>query len=383
MREMTKQTILDLITPSALIDLERLEKNISDMAARAKEGGARLRPHIKTHKCIEIGKKQIEAGAQGITVSTLGEAAAFADGGFNDITYAVPLAPDKFEGVNRISEKTRLNVLVDHPNIVDQIGAFCKEVGISLEVLVKVDCGYPRCGINPESPAAITLVKKIHESPNLNFKGILTHAGHSYNATSVAEVKTIARQEQDVMIRFAKTLKTESAELAPEVVSIGSTPTVRLADTFQEGITEIRPGNYAFFDYTQVALGSCEVTDCAFTVLSSVISTNPDRAVIDAGATALSKDKGPTHIEPNVGYGKIIQDYSEGRLDTGIVIDSLSQEHGTLIFTGKSGFGFQHGEKIRIVPNHSCFSANLFDYFQVVKGDSVVDRWRIQRGRFE
>jgi D-serine deaminase-like pyridoxal phosphate-dependent protein len=380
---MMKRTIHDVITPAVLIDLERLEKNIADMATRAKEGGVHLRPHIKTHKCIEIGKKQIEAGAQGITVSTLGEASTFADAGFNDITYAVPLAPDKFEGVQQISENTHLNVLVDHPLIVDKLGAFCKEQGISLDVLVKVDCGYPRCGINPRSPAAITLVKKIHESTDLHFKGILTHAGHSYDATTVAGVKTIAKQEQDVMIRFANTLRKENAELTPEVVSIGSTPSVRLSDTFQEGITEIRPGNYAFFDYTQVALGSCKLTDCALTVLSSVISINPGRAVIDAGATALSKDKGPTHIEPNTGYGKIVQDYPKGRINTEVILTSLSQEHGKLVPIGTSNLGFQHGEKVRIVPNHSCLTANLYDYYNVAQGDSVVDRWKIQRGRFE
>jgi len=380
---MTKQTSQDLITPCVLIDLERLEKNISDMAKRAKEGGVSLRPHIKTHKCIEIGKKQIEKGAQGITVSTLGEAEVFANAGFSDITYAVPLAPDKFDGVRRISEKTHLNVLVDHSNIVDWLGVFCKETGIELDVLVKVDCGYPRCGVDPGSPAAINLVKKIHKNPNLNFSGILTHAGHSYNMATVAEIKNIAKQEQDVMIRFAERLKAESTELTPEVVSIGSTPTIRFAEKFQEGITEIRPGNYVFFDYTQVALGSCKVTDCGLTILSSVISSNPDRVVIDAGATALSKDKGPTHIEPNAGYGKVIKDYLAGLLDAGLVIDSLSQEHGKLIFTEKTKPGFQHGEKIRILPNHSCLTANLFDHFNVVKGDSVVDKWRVHRGRFE
>jgi D-serine deaminase-like pyridoxal phosphate-dependent protein len=242
---------------------------------------------------------------------------------------------------------------------------------------------YPRCGIDPESPSAISLVKKIHEEPNLSFKGILTHAGHSYGATTIAEIKTIARQEQDVMIRFAQKLKSESTELAPEVVSIGSTPTARLADIIQEGITEIRPGNYAFFDYTQVALGSCEVTDCALTVLSSVIIVDSDRTVIDAGATALSKDKGPTHIIPDIGYGMIIQDYPEGRINAGVVIDSLSQENGKLIFVGKTSFGFQHGEKIRIIPNHSCLTANLFDHFFVVKGESVVDKWKTCRQRFE
>ncbi|MHA1964817.1 MAG: alanine racemase, partial [Candidatus Thorarchaeota archaeon] len=161
MTDLPKQAIPDLNTPSILIDLERLEKNISDMATRAKEGGVSLRPHIKTHKCIEIGRKQLKAGAEGITVSTLGEATVFAKAGFNDITYAVPLAPDKFEGVKRISEQTKMNLIVDHPTVADQFGEFCRKAGIVLDVLVKVDCGLSRCGIDPETPAAVGLVKKI------------------------------------------------------------------------------------------------------------------------------------------------------------------------------------------------------------------------------
>jgi D-serine deaminase-like pyridoxal phosphate-dependent protein len=184
------------------------------------------------------------------------------------------------------------------------------------------------------------------------------------------------------MIQFANSLKEENPDLFPEVVSVGSTPTSMLADSFREEITEIRPGNYVFFDYTQVALGSCSVNDCALTVLSSVISKHANRVVTDAGATALSKDGGPTHIEPNVGYGKIIQDYQKGQLDTRVIIESLSQEHGKVILTEEE-VELQHGERIRIIPNHSCLTANLYDYYQVVEGDSVVDRWSVHRGRFE
>ena len=380
---MPKQTTTDLITPSALLDLDKLERNVSHMARRAKEYGVSLRPHIKTHKCIEIGRMQEKAGARGITVSTLGEANAFADSNFSDITYAVPLAPNKFEGVRRISEKTHLNVLIDHPRILEKLGEFCKEEGFSIDVMVKVDCGYPRCGIDPDSSEAVHLVRKIKQHPHLSFKGILTHAGHSYDATSVNQIKAIANNEQDVMIRFAKKLKAESKELEPDVVSIGSTPTALLADTFQEGINEIRPGNYAFFDYMQVALGVCRVSDCAFTVLSRVICMNNERIVIDAGATALSKDKGPTHIVSNPGYGQIFKDYDEGVLESGVVIGSLSQEHGKLIVTNDTDLHFEYGDEVRILPNHSCLTANLFDNFYVVKGNSVVKRWKIRRERLE
>ena len=380
---MSNQELTDLTTPVALVDLDRLEKNISDMATRAREGGVNLRPHIKTHKCIEIGKKQLQAGAQGITVSTLGEASAFAKAGFTDITYAVPLASDKFEGVREISEITHLNVLVDHPIVAKNLGLFCKENQLELDVLVKIDCGYPRCGIDPSSPVAITLVREIADHSLLNFKGILTHAGHSYEAKTVAEIKTIAKHEQDIMVRFSQTLKKEDVRMTPEVVSIGSTPTARLADTFHEGITEIRPGNYVFFDYTQVALGSCDVTDCALTVLSSVISKNEGRVIIDAGATALSKDLGPRHIDPNAGYGKIIEDYDAGLLDKGSIIESLSQEHGKISTSGERNLGFSHSSRVHILPNHSCLTANLFDYYYVVRGVSVVERWKVHRGRLE
>jgi D-serine deaminase-like pyridoxal phosphate-dependent protein len=380
---MKKQSIHDLNTPALVVDLDRLKKNIADMAKRAKKGGVALRPHIKTHKCIEIGKMQLDTGAEGITVSTLGEALIFADAGFDNITYAVPLAPSKFANVQRISERTNLNVLVDHPTIVDKLGDFCKNAGISLDVLVKVNCGYPRTGIDPEDPAAVSLVRKIHDNTNLRFKGILTHAGHSYDMTSVAEIKRVAEQEQQVMIRFADTLATENPDLKPEVVSIGSTPTASLADSFIDGITEIRPGNYVFFDYFQVALGSCSLTDCALTVLSSIISINPGRAVIDAGATALSKDRGPTHIEPNVGYGKLYLDYDEGEVDSAVTLISLSQEHGKLVPVDESSWVYQHGEIVRIVPNHSCLTANLFDYYYVAKGETVLDKWKVHRGRLE
>ncbi|MFW9835150.1 MAG: D-TA family PLP-dependent enzyme, partial [Candidatus Thorarchaeota archaeon] len=192
-----------------------------------------------------------------------------------------------------------------------------------------------------------------------------------------------AKQEQEIMIQFANTLEAENKALKPETVSIGSTPTVRLADSFQEGITEIRPGNYLFFDYTQVALGSCDVSDCALTVLSSVISVNPDRVVIDAGATALSKDTGPTHIESNVGYGKLIKDYQRSQLNVNVILKALSQEHGKIIPVDEASIEYKHGDRVRILPNHSCLTANLFDQYYIVEGETVVDRWKIHRERFE
>jgi D-serine deaminase-like pyridoxal phosphate-dependent protein len=371
---MPPQKITELPTPVALVDHKRLTTNIDRMAKKAKEHSVDLRPHIKTHKCIEIGKMQIEKGARGITVSTLEEAEFFARAGFDDITYAVPISRNKIRKVLELSSKVSMNILVDNPTIVTELDEASRTVQSEFNVLVKVDCGYHRCGVDPTSSAALNLVKKIDNSPNLNWKGILTHAGHSYSATSVEEIKKIAKQEQEVMVRFSKILRREGH--TPETISIGSTPTITLADSFYEEITEIRPGNYVFHDYTQVILGVCDPSDCALTVLASIIGTYPDRFVIDAGATALSKDQGPTHRNQMCGFGQVIVDYDNSVFADGLRVDSLSQEHAKISVIGESHDHFNISDMIRILPNHSCLTANLFNNYIVVKDEHVIDNWR-------
>jgi D-serine deaminase-like pyridoxal phosphate-dependent protein len=159
-------------------------------------------------------------------------------------------------------------------------------------------------------------------------------------------------------------------------VSVGSTPTIVLADSFNEEITEVRPGNYVFYDYTQVALGTCKVSDCALTVLASIVGTYPDRIVIDAGATALSKDQGPRQISPNCGYGQVMADYEEGLLARSATIDSITQEHARISVPEDSRIHYKINDVIRILPNHSCLAANLFDEYVVLEGERIKARWR-------
>jgi D-serine deaminase-like pyridoxal phosphate-dependent protein len=344
------------------------------MAEIARNNNVNLRPHVKTHKCVQIGKMQIHKGAKGITVSTLSEAEVFAASGFNDITYAVPISRNKIAMALELAQRVSLKIIVDNPHTVDILDAASKEARTHLDVLVKVDCGLHRCGVDPTSNTAVNLVRKIDEASNLNFVGILTHAGHSYSAKSIDEIKRIAQQEQDVMARFSKMLKREG--LAPQTVSVGSTPTIVLADSFNEEITEVRPGNYVFYDYTQVALGTCKVSDCALTVLASIVGMYPDRIVIDAGATALSKDQGPRHISPNCGYGQVMADYEEGLLARSATIDSITQEHARISVPEDSRIHYKINDVIRILPNHSCLAANLFDEYVVLEGERIKARWR-------
>lgn len=353
------------------------------MAEKARGNGVDLRPHIKTHKCVEIGKMQLEQGASGITVSTLDEAAIFAKAGFDDILYAVPISANKIEMAVDLASKINLRLLIDNPHNISQLNEAAEKQNLNLEIMLKVHCGYHRTGVDPRDPAAVKLATKISSSKNLIFKGILTHAGHSYDATSIEQIKDIARQEQSEMIRFSETLISEDPKLRPEVISIGSTPTIALTDDIMEGITEVRPGNYVFYDYYQVALRSCQKSDCALTVIAKIISKSDDYFVIDAGATSLSKDLGPTHIDKETSYGKIYADYDSHEFDDTLHFYSLSQEHGKVKFNDYSiGEKFQVNDEVRILPNHSCLTANLHDCYYIVRKGHVIDTWRIRRDRF-
>jgi D-serine deaminase-like pyridoxal phosphate-dependent protein len=329
-----------------------------------------LRPHIKTHKCIEIAQLQRSLGATGITASTLYEARVFAEHGFTDITWASPVSFGRIPEAQAIAEAVTLRVAVDSPEALQQI----KQSGYPFHVWLDVDCGYHRTGVDPTSEVAIHIARDIHESPELNFDGILTHSGHAYHANTRSEIEQIAEDERRVMVECANRIRSEG-RVDVSRVSVGSTPAMSVVQNL-DGVTEARPGNYALYDYTQAALGSCAVRDCALTVLASVVSSQPgaDHSVVDAGALGLSKDLGPDKIEqPTV--GEIFDDYSEGTLHPHHRVVSVSQEHG--IVSGR----IPVGEKVRILPNHSCLTAAMYDEYHVVRENEVVETWKIWRGR--
>ena len=241
-----------------------------------------------------------------------------------------------------------------------------------------------RAGVNPYSQRAEQLAYSLANSKTLVFDGILTHAGHSYNATSKDEIIKIAEEERSVMVHFAERLRRQGINVP--LISIGSTPTMTLGNSLN-GINEIRPGNYVFNDYTQAQLGVCNVSDCALSVLASVISHQPSAPffVTDAGALALSKDLGAIHLRNDMGMGAVYEDYERKRLFAHIdlQIQTLSQEHGTVIAEQVAHVKglFNVGDKIRILEHHACLTAANFDHYYVTRGNEVVDQWKILRGR--
>jgi D-serine deaminase-like pyridoxal phosphate-dependent protein len=365
-----------LATPSLLLDIERVRRNATRMSEVAKRNDVRLRPHIKTHKCIEVAKIQTAGHDGAITVSTLAEARAFAKHGFNDITYAVPIERGKFDdAIEILRSGTKLNLLTDDADTVKALDAAASKAGVEFDVFVKIDCGTHRVGVEPETDAAIEIPGILSDASNLNFAGILTHAGHSYDAKTKDGILEVARYERESMVELATRIGRQG--IAVPTVSIGSTPTMSCIDHL-DGIDEIRPGNYIFFDAYQATLGSCGFEDTALTVLAAVIHKGAKRMVVDAGGIALSKDRGPVGLDPACGYGHVLD--REGN-ETGMRVTGLSQEHGEIEARESSMFEkFKVGDRVRILANHSCLTAAQHSHYHVIENNEIVDRWEIHRG---
>ncbi len=367
--------LTDIATPAVLVDAAKLKKNLDTMQAAVKTHGKRLRPHAKTHKSPEIARMQVEGGAAGICCAKLGEAEVFAESGITDIRLPYPLNPVNAGRVFSLADRVALSFIVDDPEVAGAWSDLAKARGRRLDVLIKVDTGFHRCGIDPNRPDAAAMVRDIASLPGLRFRGLLSHAGHGYGATSDAHAAAIAAEE-------ARTLRDLSAAsgVSCEEISVGATPTARHS-VRERGITELRPGNYAYFDRTQVALGAATWSDCALTVLARVVSRPArDRVILDSGSKTLTND-GARGFSAAPGHGVVLRDLESAEPDANLLIERLSEEHAT-VRAGDGHSPLPTGAVVRIIPNHSCVVSNLVDEVWLVDGMQVVSRLRVAaRGR--
>ena len=368
-------SVHDLETPALLLHLDVVERNVQRMAERARRLGVALRPHAKTHKCIPLGRLQLEHGARGLSVATTVEAEVFARAGVADLTWAFPLDPSHIVRVRRLAQETGATVRV----VVDDLDTAQALAGSGLHVWLKVDCGYHRAGVDPASPYAMTVARELGRERGLTFDGILSHSGHAYRTTTKQEAARVAEDERAVMVGFAERLRKEGIPVRE--ISVGSTPAMAAAERL-DGVTEARPGNYVFYDRTMVLIGCAAPEDVAVTVLASVVSHQPGAGhfIADAGALELSKDVGPTHLNLPPAMGAV-------RGHPELTVATLSQEHGLIRAAAPEAIEgrFKVGETLEIVPNHSCLTVAHFDQYHVVCGSDdggrVVDRWKVERGR--
>jgi D-serine deaminase-like pyridoxal phosphate-dependent protein len=362
----------DLDTPVVLIDVARLQRNLQGMAERVAQAGGgrvRLRPHAKTHKTRQIAMRQLELGAIGLTVAKVGEAEAMVGAGVEDLLIAYPVLGDqKYERILPLLRKARIRIAIDSLDIAEAASAFFAPHGIKLPVLIEIDTGFGRTGVQSPSEA-LQLADQIDELPGVEVAGVMCFGGQAYQTAEAGEQTEIGRSEGQVSVQVANLLSAHNHKA--QSVSVGSTPTA-VAAAGVAGVTEVRPGVYAFGDLKQVQLGTVKFEDCALTVLATVVShPRPERYVVDAGLKTFAGE--------NYGWG------TYGRLldHPDLIVDWAAEEHGVILLPeGSVDPKLRIGDKVRIVPDHACGTVNMHDELIAIDGDAVVDVWPvIGRGR--
>ncbi|MES2942878.1 MAG: DSD1 family PLP-dependent enzyme [Pseudomonadota bacterium] len=368
-----------LETPAALIDLARMQRNIERMQARMTALGVRFRPHVKTSKCLPVARAQQAAGAEGITVSTLKEAAQFFAGGFTDILYAVGMVPSKLPQALALRRQgCDLKIITDSLASASAIVAFGREQGEVFEVWIEIDSDGHRSGIKPDDAVLLEVAHALHTGGQ-KLGGVMTHAGGSYDFDTPEALTAIAEQERAACVRAAGRLR--AAGLPCAVVSVGSTPTA-LSATQLGGVTEVRAGVYVFFDLVMHNIGVCSTSDIALSVLTTVIGHQPEKgwAIVDAGWMAMSRDRGTQKQKHDFGYGQVCR--VSGEVLPGYVVSGANQEHGIVSLQGSLDADissrFPIGSQLRILPNHACATGAQFPVYQAVEEGGGVREW----GRF-
>jgi D-serine deaminase-like pyridoxal phosphate-dependent protein len=352
----------DVPTPAAVLDRGRLRRNCERMREHVRALGSRLRPHMKTLKCREAAEIAFDPLHGGIAVSTLNEARYFIEGGFSDICCTVCLPPAKFGDAARlVASGAHLSFFVDDP----EVALAASQHDGKFALWIEIDSGQHRTGVDPDSSELLDIAVAIAARGNTWLAGVATHAGHSYECRHIVDIASTAEQERLAVVHAAERLR--RAGFSVPNVSMGSTPTTVHAVS-AKGITELRAGVYMAGDMMQLDLGSLHSHDVAFSVLASVIGMRRDRRqiVLDAGALALSKDKGINNNAHDYGYG-LITDLSARAIWGEIKISKVYQEHGEIDDVPDSLFDRLHvGSKVRILPNHVCMTAAMYNKLLVI-----------------
>jgi D-serine deaminase-like pyridoxal phosphate-dependent protein len=347
---------IGLSTPYLMVDIDVLRRNLAAMAATASARGLALRPHAKTHKSLEIAGLQLELGAVGLTVATVGEAEVFAAAGFTDLFLAYPIWAGGRRGqrLRALADSTALRIGVDSVAAAQQLATALR--GAPAQVVVEVDSGHHRSGVSPDAAGDIATAA---QQAGLSVIGVFTFPGHSYGPKGQRSLA--AADEANAIDEAATAMRRSGIEAT--LRSGGSTPSAEFSDA--SALTELRPGVYAFNDAQQLELGTCDWGDIALSAAATVVSARPGTIILDAGGKMLGADRAPWAT----GAGRL-PDYPDAR------VVALSEHHATVELNGESEQPAV-GELVRIVPNHVCAAVNLSDEYVVVSEGTAIARWPI------
>jgi len=342
---------IDVATPAAVVDLDRLESNLARWQSYCDEHELANRPHIKTHKCVEIARRQVELGARGVTCQTLYEAELMIDAGIDDVLLAhIVVGGRKLEQLGNLLRRAPVRVIADDKALLPGLAGAATDAGRELPVLVDCDTGLGRTGVSSPGAAA-ELAGAIARTPGLRFGGLVT-----YPAPPAAGDFLAAAAE-----------RIERRNLPVETVSVGGTPTMWSAAELRPLVSEYRVGTYVFNDRNTLATGAAALDEVALTIAATVVSRRDGRAILDAGSKALASDTAEEGW-----YGLVLE-------APGSRIEQLNEEHAYVALGASDEL--ELGQQVRIVPNHVCVAVNLFDELVGVRGDEVQLRWPVARGR--
>lgn len=371
--------LFEVETPCLVLEKGKLERNIERMRVQVGQLGARLRPHLKTAKCIEVARMALAGQFGGITVSTLKEAEYFFEHGITDLLYAVGIAPIKLDHVAELTKRgATLTIILDSLEQAQAAARKAQTHGVTLPVMIEIDSDGHRSGVTPDDPLSVEIGRMLHHSQGLQLEGVLTHAGDSYGCKTTAEIRRFSLLERDGAVRCAENLR--RAGLPCATVSVGSTPTATYATDYT-GVTEVRAGVYMFSDLKMAGLEVCTIEDLALSVAASVIGHQRQKGwiITDAGSMALSQDRGTARQEIDQGYGMVCD--IEGRPYPDLIVVNANQEHG--IIARRPGLAkepewhrFPIGSMVRILPNHACAMGAMHDRYHVIDGTAeVISVW--------
>jgi len=360
-RENLQQLHQQISTPALLINEIQMRINLSDMQLAADNYDVILRPHCKTHKSPKLAKIQQQLGAKGIPVAKLSEAELMFSQGIDNIFIANQIThPLKINRLKMLHEKAKIIIGIDHPAQIEILKKAFENYSKALNVRIEIDCGFGRCGLIPTEPQLLVLAKKIDQAKWLCLEGLFTHAGQAYSAKSFEQIKEIAKTEAIQILKARDILAENGIKLAS--ISVGSTPTAKEVIK-NKGVTEVRPGNYIFYDGIQKALDVATLDQCSLFVLATVISQPAkNRIICDAGSKALNLDKG-AHSASLINHFGEIQNIAG-------TIERVSEEHGIIRLEKEQKVKI--GSPVLIIPNHACTVANLYEQYHLVREDLSV-----------
>lgn len=359
---------IPVATPGLVLDLDVLDRNLDEMAAIARSAGVELYPHAKTHRMADAGRRQIERGAHGLCVAKLGEAEAFADAGIERLFVANPIfGADNGARALALSRRCDTLFATDSVDAAASIGAVFAAAGEKARMMLAIDSGLGREGVSPAK--AVKVARAIAAAPGVDLVGIYTHEGATYGAKDRADLEARAVAAGELMVGVANAIRAEG--IALPIVSLGASASAR-AVAHVPGVTQIRPGIYAFNDVGQIALGNATLDTVAVRVIGTVIShPDPDRACIDAGSKSLSTDLVPAaaHRHEYPGMGMIVN-------APGWIIDKMSEEHGWLRWQGEGEpTPLPVGTRLEIVPNHVCMAFAMLRRAAILRDGKLAGTW--------